>query len=99
MPAHPPTLRIAEPASGAVVARDPDSPPANQRLRFVAAGAAPGAPLRWRLDGKLIGRRPVHAWPPWPGRHQLLLEDASGRVLDAVRFEVRGAGVSAPRKP
>jgi len=29
----------------------------------------------------------------------LLLEDASGRVLDAVRFEVRGAGVSAPRKP
>ena len=91
-----PALRIAEPAAGAVVALDPDIPPANQRLRFVAAGAAPGAPLRWRLDGKLVGRRPVHAWPPWPGRHQLQLEDASGRVLDAVRFEVRGAGVFTP---
>ncbi len=93
LPAQPPALRIAEPASGAVVALDPDIPPANQRLRFVAAGAVPGAPLRWRLDGKLVGRRPVHAWPPWPGRHQLQLEDGGGRVLDAVRFEVRGAGV------
>ena len=89
-------LRIAEPATGAVVALDPDIPPANQRLRFVAAGAAPGAALRWRLDGKLVGRGPVHAWLPWPGRHQLQLEDAGGRVLDQARFEVRGAGVRRP---
>ncbi|MGP1628953.1 MAG: penicillin-binding protein 1C, partial [Giesbergeria sp.] len=89
-----PALRIAEPASGAVVALDPDIPPANQRLRFMAAGVAPGAQLRWWLDGKLVGRGAAHAWLPWPGRHQLQLQDASGRVLDDVRFEVRGAGVS-----
>ena len=97
LPAQPLALRIAEPASGAVVALDPDIPPASQRLRFVAAGAAPGAPLRWRLDGKLVGHRPVHAWRPWPGRHQLQLQDASGRVLDEVRFEVRGAGLRERR--
>ncbi len=95
MASNLPSLRIAEPASGAVVALDPDIPPANQRLRFVAAGAAKTSALRWQLDGKLVGRRAVHAWLPWPGRHHLQLQDGAGRVLDEVRFEVRGAGVVA----
>ena len=30
-------------------------------------------------------------WMPWPGRHVLALQDASGKELDSLRFEVRGA--------
>ena len=92
-----PAWRIAEPAPGAIVALDPDIPPARQRLRFVASGA-PGAPgagsVVWVLDGKRVARGATHAWPPWPGRHRLQLRDARGRVLDEVPFEVRGAGVA-----
>jgi penicillin-binding protein 1C len=36
-------------------------------------------------------------WSPWPGRHRIELVDARGYVLDAVRIEVRGAGVKAAR--
>lgn len=58
-----------------------------------AAGA--GDALRWRLNGKALGRGEQLAWPPWPGRHVLQLTDAQGTVLDEVRIEVRGAGVRA----
>jgi len=88
-----PAWRIAEPAPGAIVALDPDIPPARQRLRFVASGAPGAGSVVWVLDGKRVARGATHAWPPWPGRHRLQLRDARGRVLDEVPFEVRGAGV------
>jgi penicillin-binding protein 1C len=90
----PSAVRIAAPAPGSIVALDPDIPPQNQRVHFVAAPAsAPG--LRWRMDGKPLGRGAQLAWLPWPGRHVVQLTDARGRVLDEVRIEVRGAGVKA----
>lgn len=38
----------------------------------------------------------AYDWMPWPGKHVLSLQDASGKELDSVRFEVRGA-VERPR--
>ena len=82
-------LRIRSPAPGTIVALDPDIPPNRQRLTFTASG--PGG--RWRLDGKPLAQGAQVQWLPWPGRHVMQLTDARGKVLDEVRFEVRGAGV------
>lgn len=82
-------LRIRSPANGTIVALDPDIPPNRQRLTFTASGAGG----RWRLDGKPLAQGTQVQWLPWPGRHVMQLTDARGRVLDEVRFEVRGAGV------
>ena len=86
--------RIVRPASGTIVALDPDIPPAHQRLQFaarLAGGDARG--LRWWLNGAEVGHGPEWAWLPWPGRHRMELRDARGQVLDSVQLEVRGAGV------
>ena len=88
-------VRIAQPVSGAIVALDPDIPPAHQRVQLAASSAAAGARLRWRLNGQPLAEGAQHAWPPWPGRHRLQLTDAQGKVLDEVRIEVRGAGLLA----
>ena len=94
------TARIASPAAGTVIALDPDIPPASQRLQFVATPATAGASLRWRIDGRPLGRGAQVAWLPWPGRHRVQLTDAQGLVLDEIRIEVRGAGIGAPgQKP
>ncbi len=88
------TARITAPTPGSIIALDPDIPPARQRLQLRAAG--PGsARAQWRLDGKPLGRGARLSWLPWPGRHVLQLADAQGSVLDALRFEVRGAEVRA----
>ena len=86
------TVRILSPAAGTIVALDPDIPPRNQR---VALRAQAPADARWLVDGKPLARGREAAWMPWPGRHRLALADASGRVLDEVRVEVRGAGLRA----
>lgn len=86
---------IVYPAEGAVLAVDPDIPEASQRIRFEASVQAEA--LAWRLDGQLVGTGGEFAWTPVPGSHELLLEDAEGRVLDRVRFSVRGALPTPPR--
>ncbi|MBP6598783.1 MAG: penicillin-binding protein 1C, partial [Giesbergeria sp.] len=45
-------VRIAQPVSGAVVALDPDVPPAHQRVQLAASSVPAGARLRWRLNGQ-----------------------------------------------
>jgi len=85
--------RIAAPADGTIIALDPDIPPNRQRVRFEADGQR----VQWRIDGKPLAKGNVALWLPWPGRHQIELVDARGRVLDAIRLEVRGAGVRAAR--
>ena len=85
--------RITAPAPGTIIALDPDIPPARQRLQFTATGSG----LLWRMDGKPLGRGARVAWLPWPGRHVVQITDATGRVLDEIRIEVRGAGVAAAR--
>lgn len=91
--APPEAARIVMPVQGTIIALDPDIPPQAQRLRLKASDDA-GARVAWRMDGKALGRGALLEWLPWPGRHTLELTDAQGRVLDTVRFEVRGAGVA-----
>jgi len=82
-------MRITSPASGTIIALDPDIPPNRQRVGF----SADGRDLRWLMDGKEFARGPRAQWLPWPGRHVVQLQDAGGRVHDEIRLEVRGAGV------
>jgi penicillin-binding protein 1C len=81
--------RIRYPASDTIVALDPDIPPAHQRVAFTASPALAG--LRWRLDDDELPDRGARVlWAPASGHHRLVLEDASGRALSSVTFEVRG---------
>lgn len=84
-------VRILYPGNGAILAVDPDIPEAAQRVRIKAT--QPGEGLRWRLnDEALVADASGGAlWKPVPGRHELVLSDAAGAVLDRVHFEVRGA--------
>lgn len=81
--------RIVYPAEGSVLAIDPDIPQDSQRIRFEAS--APEDGLTWLVNGDAIDTRGEFGWAPVPGRHELTLVDASGRVLDRVHFAVRGA--------
>lgn len=102
--AHPDQIRpqIAYPTAGMLVALDPDIPPERQRIRFSAQGVRQAL---WLLDGKAASKsKDVKQtsqtalsidWMPWPGKHLLQLVDQQGKVLDAVKFEVRGALLGA----
>ncbi|WP_157670604.1 penicillin-binding protein 1C [Chitinibacter sp. GC72] len=79
---------IIAPLDGSIFALDPDVPPNNQRMVFRARGVANA---QWWLDGKQIGRGNQTKWFPWPGRHQLELRDGQGKMVETVKFEVRGA--------
>ncbi|WP_431053358.1 penicillin-binding protein 1C [Roseateles sp. L2-2] len=94
------SVSLSNPVDGAIYALDPDIPPMAQRLRFAHEGRLDrGGVAAWRLDGRVIGRGATLDWLPMPGRHELALLDASGRVLQQVRFEVRGAGLKQPPSP
>ena len=85
--------RIVSPANGALLAIDPDIPPARQRVLVRIAGAQPGTRL-------VIGTTQHPAaepllWRPTPGRHLLRLVDEKNAELDRVSVTVRG--VSLPR--
>lgn len=81
--------RIIYPASGTIIALDPDIPRGDQKMFFEAR--PDGTDLEWNLDGKSIGsyKGPV-PWAPARGKHVLRLMDAGQRELDSVTFEVRG---------
>ncbi len=89
----PPKSRITAPANGSIIALDPDIPPAKQRLMFTSNANS----VRWLMDGQVFAKGPATEWLPWPGRHVVTLVDSKGVVQDAIRFEVRGAGVVQKR--
>ena len=86
-------LRITSPATGTIVALDPDIPPNRQRLPFTATANG-----QWLMDGQPFARGAQAKWLPWPGRHVVQLANDKGEVQDEVRVEVRGAGVKAGAK-
>jgi penicillin-binding protein 1C len=94
------TPRIRYPSPDTIIALDPDVPAGRQRVVFEAAPVIPG--LRWRLDDAVLpDLRGRAAWTPSPGLHALALEDAAGRALSSVAFEVRGdpAALAAAPEP
>jgi penicillin-binding protein 1C len=83
--------RLLSPADGAVVAIDPDIPPARQRVTIRATGNVPG--LAIVMDDRALpasrdGGRLTALWPPVPGTHLLVLTDGR-HVYDRVRLVVR----------
>ena len=87
--------RIAYPATGAVIALDPDIPQARQRVVFRMRPRSED--YRWRLNGREVPvREGLALWAPQPGRHRLDLFDSGGKFVDKAEFEVRGA--SRPRR-
>jgi penicillin-binding protein 1C len=90
--------RILAPTSGALIALDPDIPPAQQRIVF--EGEAGGPDSRWVLNGQDVGPAadPL-LWEPQPGQHTLALVDEARRSLDTVTFVVRGPEKHLPPYP
>jgi penicillin-binding protein 1C len=85
-----PGVRIVYPASGTIVALDPDIPAEEQKLFFEAQPADDR--LQWVLDGNRIGGAgALFLWTPARGKHSLALVDAANRIVDTVAFEVRGS--------
>jgi penicillin-binding protein 1C len=76
---------IQTPRDGSVFVLDPDIPMAAQRIVFE------GAPGRWRINGRELGRGAQRHWLPQPGRHVLELQGADAGALHRVGFEVRAA--------
>jgi penicillin-binding protein 1C len=81
--------QIVQPASGTVIAIDPDIPVEQQRVFFECNTG--DNTLKWRLDGRALGpAAQVYLWSPKVGKHALALVDGGNRVQDKVTFEVRG---------
>ncbi|SHM81015.1 penicillin-binding protein 1C [Rhizobacter sp. OV335] len=83
---------IVSPRDGSIFAIDPDMPPAAQRIVLEGEGGS------WWMDGKRLGQGERLHWAPWPGRHELKLMGRDGALLQAVKFEVRGADVRAAKR-
>jgi penicillin-binding protein 1C len=87
--------RIVSPANGAVLALDPDIPPARQRVAVTVSGARAGA--RLRIGSANLPADAPQLWKPVPGRHVLRLVDAKGAELDRVQITVRGIAQNGRR--
>ncbi len=81
--------RIRFPSPGMIVALDPDIPEGRQVLYLEARDGDDSHTLV--LDGAPIGTPDrLVPWRPVVGRHNLVLMDGSGSVVDNVAFSVRG---------
>lgn len=74
--------RIVEPAADSLRALSAEF---GERWEFLART---GVPVRWSLDGRVLGEGERISWAPRLGRHQLRLLAAGDEVLDSVAFEV-----------
>jgi penicillin-binding protein 1C len=80
--------RIESPPRNVIIALDPDIPARHQQVWLKARGSEAAS---FVLDGAALGSaaHPL-AWAPYPGNHLLELRGGNGKVLDSVRFQVRG---------
>ncbi len=82
-------VQITKPVDGATLALDPDIPESLQRVVLQARGAGDG--MRWVLDGIDLGSaEQPKLWKPSIGRHEVMLRDGNGSILDRAVFRVRG---------
>jgi len=88
---HARPAQIVAPTAGAMIALDPDIPPANQRITLLARGAR--ADLRWQIDDEELGTAAQpQLWSPRPGRHRIRLIAADRSIVDEAEIAVRGGG-------
>jgi len=84
--------QILAPASGAIIALDPDIPAVAQRVVFEASRGVRNSD--WILDGRAIA--PVRGellWTPSAGAHTLCILRNSGNVAQTIQFVVRGSNI------
>jgi penicillin-binding protein 1C len=80
---------IIYPVKGTIIALDPDIPEENQRIFFEAVNDSNW--LDWSLNDEKIGRSDMQvSWKPKKGTYTLSLIDKDRRIMDSVKFEVRG---------
>ncbi|MFH1146693.1 MAG: penicillin-binding protein 1C [Pseudomonadota bacterium] len=83
-----PVTRILYPATGEIIALDPDIPAENQRI--FCESSVKGGELRWTLDGEDMGTATTQiCLSPVKGKHELALVDKDQAVIDKVTFVVR----------
>lgn len=83
-----PVTRILYPATGEIIALDPDIPAENQRV--FCESSVKGDGLRWILDGEDMGTAITQlSWTPIKGKHDLSLMDKNRTIIDKVDFVVR----------
>lgn len=78
--------RITSPATGSILAFDPDIPREHQLLRLRASG---GGQVAWRVNGQLYAQGNDIWWPVQPGQITIELQDENGVVQDSVRLQIR----------
>ncbi|HXG69785.1 MAG TPA: hypothetical protein VNJ04_04135 [Gemmatimonadaceae bacterium] len=77
-------LTIVSPPDGATYLIDPTLRREFQTLSLKAA--APAGPVRWTIDGRVVGAADAGSrveWPLVPGRHRIEAHDGSGRTAAA----------------
>lgn len=60
--------------------------------------AEAGVPVRWRLDGRVLGEGAHVDWVPHAGRHSLSLLGLNEELLDSIEFEVEKGSDSTEQK-
>jgi len=84
--------RILYPPPGSIFALDPDIPRELQKILFTLQ--APQQKVTWVLNGQpLPSLGKATPWSPEAGKFHLDLRDDEGRIIDSVRFEVRGSNM------
>lgn len=78
--------RIVSPATGSILAFDPDIPRQHQLLPLRARG---GGQLYWRVNGQNFEQGSEVWWPVQPGRVTVELLDSGGVVQDSVTLQIR----------
>ncbi|MCX5907939.1 MAG: transglycosylase domain-containing protein, partial [Deltaproteobacteria bacterium] len=82
--------RIIYPPNGAILAIDPDIPNDPQKIFFTSQVHDPGS--HWVLNGLAMDETGKSIpWVPRGGKHLLTIINADGRIIDSIRFEVRGS--------
>lgn len=90
-------LAITYPAIATIIAIDPDIPAENSLIFFEAS--AKGS-FDWVLNSEKIGSGSRFvSWKPQYGRYKLSLVDKQGKVIDSVKFEVRGRPLEVKSQP
>jgi len=81
--------RITYPADGTIIALDPDIPEENQIIVFEAQMS--DGPFRWALNNENIGNtNDIVSWKPKDGKYVLSILDDRNKLVDSVKFKVRG---------
>jgi penicillin-binding protein 1C len=94
----PSSAMLIAPPDSAIIAPDPDIPQQRQALLLQSGGTGKSCLLLDHHPVAACGKNKVLVPLPLPGKHQLVLTDMKGKVLDEHVFDVRGLNMPAPSR-